>query len=81
MSSGDLPNEVTLTPQEAEAASDPDFFLAVVAGLEDTDAELKVRFIFNPLARLTVRIKGDVTLTGIQEVEALEYRFRNSDQG
>lgn len=76
MFSGELANEVTLTRTEAEAAQDPDFFLALVAGLEEGDVPLSVRFIFNPLRRLSLRITGDVTVSGLREVEALEYRFR-----
>lgn len=76
MSAGEPGNEVTLLKSQAEAAQDPDFFLALVGGLEDGDVPLSVRFIFDPLRRLSQRITGDVTLTGLREVEALEYRFR-----
>jgi len=79
-SSPKFPNEVTLTRAEADAAqNDPDFFLAVVCGLEDGEGELRVRFIFDPLSRLAVRVKGEVTLSGIRETEALEYRFSKSE--
>ena len=75
-SSATFPNDVTLTPNELEAAqNDPDFFLAVVAGLEAGDGNLKVRFIFNPLEQLASKILGNVTLTGIHQAEALEYEF------
>jgi hypothetical protein len=81
-SSAEFPSEVTLTRSEVDRAqNDPDFFLALVAGLEDAAGELRVRFIFNPLARLGVRIKGEVTLSGLREVEALEYRFSNVAEG
>lgn len=79
MASGELSNEITLTRAEAEAAQDPDFFLALVAGLEDRDVPLSVRFIFDPLRRLALRITGEVTLSGLREVEALEYRFRKPE--
>lgn len=73
-STADFPSEVTLTRSEVDAAqSDPDFFLAVVCGLEDSAGDLRVRFIFNPLERLAPRLKGEMTLTGVDEVEALEY--------
>lgn len=76
-SSDEFPNDVTLTRSEVEAAqNDPDFFLAVVAGLDKGSGELRVRFIFNPLKCLAIRIGGDATLSGVREVEALEYRFR-----
>jgi hypothetical protein len=79
MSSGELSNEVTLKRSQAEAALDPDFFLAVVSGLDEGDVPLTVRFIFDPLRRLQQRITGDVTLTGIRDVEALEYSFGTVD--
>jgi hypothetical protein len=76
-SSSDFPPEVTLTRSEVDRAqNDPDFFLALVAGLEDASGELRVRFIFNPLERLAVRIKGEITLSRVRDVEALEYRFK-----
>ncbi len=75
-SSAEFPIEVTLTSTEVDAAdNDADFFLALVCGLEDDNGELRVRFIFDPLSQLAVRAKGDLTLTGVREVEALEYRF------
>lgn len=75
-SSPEFPNEVTLTRAEVKAAQeDRDFFLAVVSGLAEGDGQLRVRFIFDPLSCLSVRIKGEATLTGVREVEALEYRF------
>lgn len=76
----EIPNEITLTRAEVDAAqNNPDFFLAIVSGLEDGEGQLCVRFLFDPLRRLTQRIKGEVTLTGIREVEALEYRFAKPD--
>ena len=74
-SSSEVPNEVTLTASEvARAQAEPDFFLAVVSGLEELTGELRVRFIFNPL-RLAMKIRGDVTLSGVREAEALEFVF------
>lgn len=76
-SSAEIPNEVTLQPAQVERAqTDPDFFLAIVSGLEDGGGDLQVRFIFDPLSRLAVRIKGEVTLSGVREVEGLDYRFK-----
>ncbi len=75
-SSAAFPTDVSLTPSEVEAAqNDPDFFLAVVAGLEAGDGYLKVRFIFGPLDQLAAKIRGEVTLTGVDQAEALEYEF------
>jgi hypothetical protein len=80
MSSGsEIPNEITLTPNEVERArTDPDFFLAVVAGLEEGAGELRVRFIFDPLSRLPLRLRNDLTFGGVREAEALEYVFPSS---
>jgi hypothetical protein len=77
MSSGTgMPSDVTLTASEVEAArNDEDFFLAIVSGLEDGAGQLRVRFIFDPLTNLDVRIRGDLTLTGVDTAEALEFRF------
>jgi hypothetical protein len=77
MSSGAaVPTDVTLTASEVEAAqNDPDFFLAVVSGLEAGEGVLRVRFIFKPLEQLAAKIKGELTLTGVDRAEALEYEF------
>jgi hypothetical protein len=77
MSSGkDIPSEVTLTPNEVERArTDPDFFLAVVAGLEEGAGDLRVRLIFDPLGRLPLRLRSDLTFGGVRDAEALEYVF------
>jgi hypothetical protein len=78
-SSSEVPNEITMTASEvARAQAEPDFFLAVVSGLEELTGQLRVRFIFNPL-RLTVKIRGDVTLSGVREAEALEFPFHTDD--
>jgi hypothetical protein len=77
-SASEFPAEITLTPSERSRSEDPDFFLAVVAGLEEDADELRVRFIFDPLSQLAVRITGDVTLTGVRGAQALEYRFKKS---
>ncbi len=78
MASGaDIPDEVTLTPSEARRAQEErDFFLVVVSGLEEMSGVLRVRFIFDPLNRLTVRSKGDLTLSGVRDAEAMEFVFR-----
>ncbi|MBR8008855.1 hypothetical protein, partial [Burkholderia vietnamiensis] len=55
--------------------NDEDFFLAIVSGLEDGSGQLRVRFIFDPLANLDVRVRGDLILTGVDKAEALEFRF------
>ncbi|MEA3051888.1 MAG: hypothetical protein QOG72_791 [Sphingomonadales bacterium] len=77
MSSGaGIPNDVTLTASEVEAARDDEnFFLAIVSGLEEGAGQLRVRFIFDPLTNLDVRVRGDLILTGVEKAEALEFRF------
>ncbi|PHS19332.1 MAG: hypothetical protein COA78_00330 [Blastopirellula sp.] len=84
MNSGtSIPTDVTLTASEVEAAkNDPDFFLAIVSGLEDGAGHLRVRFIFDPLSSLDIRLRGDLTLTGVDKVEALEFSFdRRNETG
>ena len=77
MSSGsEIPSEITFTPSEVERArTDPDFFLAVVAGLEEGAGELRVRFIFDPLNRLPLRVNSALIFGGVRDAEALEYVF------
>lgn len=71
-----VPNDIVLTASEVEAArNDPDFFLAIVSGLEDGEGKLRVRFIFNPLAQLDVKVRSDLMLTGVCRAEALEFEF------
>jgi hypothetical protein len=40
-----------------------------------TRASSACGFIFDPLEKRQTRIRGEVTLVGAAEVEALEYRF------
>lgn len=76
MSSSGIPNEITLTAREVEAArEDPDFFLAIVTGLEDGVGKLRVSFIFDPLNKLDVKVSGDLILTGVQDAEKLQFEF------
>lgn len=71
-----MPADVTLTASEIVAArDDPDFFLAIVTGLEEGAGKLRVRFIFDPLRQLDVRVRTDLTLTGVDKAEALEFEF------
>ena len=42
--------------------------------MEELTGQLHVRFIFDPL-RLPMKIRGDVTLSGVREAEALEFVF------
>jgi hypothetical protein len=75
-----FPSEVKLEPSQVQAAiEDPDFFLAVVAGLEDGEGSLKVRFIFNPLQVLAAKIQGGMILTGVDKVQALEFEFNKAE--
>lgn len=82
MTSGpEFPSEINLEASQVRAAmEDPEnFFLALVAGLEDGAGQLKVRFIFRPLEVLQTKIPAVVTLTGVDAVEALEYPFVKAD--
>lgn len=77
-----LPTDVTLTASEIEAArDDPNFFLAIVTGLEEGSGKLRVRFIFDPLGQLDVRVRSDLTLTGVDKAEALEFEFDVTGEG
>lgn len=81
-SSAAVMTDVNLTASEVEAAkNDPDFFLAIVSGLEDGAGELRVRFIFDPLGNLDVRVRSDLTLTGVDKAEALEFSFKKRTGG
>src|SRR5262249_42193247 len=65
-----FPNEVRLTQAEFQRAqTHPDFFLAIVAGLEEGAGQLRVRFVFNPLAHLSLRFRGDALLGGVRDAE------------
>jgi hypothetical protein len=76
-----MPTDVTLTAAEIEAArDDPDFFLAIVAGLEEGQGKLIVRFIFDPLGQLDIRFRSDLTLTGVDRAEALEFEFHKTEE-
>jgi|HubBroStandDraft_4_1064222.scaffolds.fasta_scaffold03219_6 hypothetical protein len=80
-SSADIPDEVTLTQSEVERArAEPGFFLAVVSGLERESGALRVRFISDPLTRLAIRVRGDLTLSGIRTAEALEFVFHPNNE-
>ncbi|MDP9412928.1 MAG: hypothetical protein M3Q08_02300 [Pseudomonadota bacterium] len=75
-SGAEIPTDVTLTASEIQAArEDSDFFLAIVSGLEEGAGKLRVRFIFDPLGQLDVRVRSDLTLTGVDKAEALEFEF------
>ena len=64
---GPLPDEITLTANEAERAFNErdKFFLAVVAGLEE-GYETVVKIFPNPLASLELKPSTSMTLTGIR---------------
>jgi hypothetical protein len=74
---GALPDEVSLTANEVERAirEGKNFYLAVVAGLEE-GYDTVVRIVSNPLGNLKVKPSMSVTLTGIHSVRsAIEVRF------
>lgn len=75
-----MPDEVTLTANEAERAfrEGERFFLAVVAGLEE-GYETVVKIFPNPLRTLAFKPSTSVTLAGITgQRSALEVRFPDS---
>ncbi|MFD4561288.1 sacsin N-terminal ATP-binding-like domain-containing protein [Streptomyces sp. NPDC058469] len=68
---------VTFTPSEFErAASEENFFLVVVSGLEQGAAGAPcVRLIPYPLHQLVVRSSSNVTLSGIRKTQSLVHDF------
>ena len=76
VSAAEVPDPITLLPSEVRRAQiEPDFFLAVVSGLDEDSGDLRVRFIFDPLNRLSIQIRGEVTLSGVRQADALEFIF------
>ena len=74
---GSMPNEITLTANEAERAfvEKDKFFLAVVCGLEQ-GYETTVRIVPNPLQNLKPKSNTSVTLCGVMSSKsAIEIRF------
>jgi hypothetical protein len=80
---GALPDEVTLTGNEAERAvrEGDRFYLAIIAGLEQ-GYETVVRIIPNPLRNLALSPSTSVTLAGIRdERRAITIRFTAETAG
>jgi hypothetical protein len=80
---GTLPDEVTLTANEAERAfiEGNRFYLAIVAGLEE-GYDTVVRIIPNPLRNLAFKPSTSVTLAGIRdERRAIAIRFNTVTTG
>lgn len=74
---GSMPNEITLTANEAERAfvEKDKFFLAVISGLEQ-GYETTVRIVPNPLQNLKPKSNTSVTLCGVMSSKsAIEVRF------
>ena len=74
---GTMPDEITLTANEAERAfvEQDKFLLAVISGLEQ-DYETVVRIVPNPLQNLKPKSSTSVTLCGIMSSRsAIEIRF------
>jgi hypothetical protein len=74
-------DSVSVTPHEYErAATEEDFFLVVVSGLEDgTEVRATVRIILDPLRELSAHPSGNVTLTGIRRCRSLPIPFERTD--
>jgi hypothetical protein len=68
-------------PHEYErAASERDFFLVVVSGLQrGAGTSPTVRIILDPLRQLTVRPSGTVTLAGVRDCRSLTIPFELAD--
>ena len=78
--SGQMPNEVTLTGNEAARAfrEREEYFLAVIAGLEE-GYETIVKVFIDPLHNLDLKPNTSITLSGIkQKKTAIEVRFPNT---
>ncbi len=77
VSAGGEPDTVTLTASEVmRAASDPNFFLVVVSGVEGADARPSVRLILDPLRHLTPGTdEQQITLSGVRASKSLVYDF------
>ncbi len=74
---GSMPNEITLTANEAERAfvEKDKYFLAVISGLEQ-GYETIVRIVPNPLQNLKPKSNTSVTLCGVMSSKsAIEIRF------
>jgi hypothetical protein len=74
-------DSLSLTPHEYErAASERDFFLVVVSGLQrGAGTSPTVRIILDPLRQLTVRPSGTVTLAGVRDCRSLTIPFELAD--
>ncbi|MFJ8091723.1 sacsin N-terminal ATP-binding-like domain-containing protein [Streptomyces griseofuscus] len=70
-------DSVSLTPHEFErAATESNFFLVVVSGLQrGAGIPTTVRIILDPLRKLSVRTSESVTLTGVRGCGSLQIPF------
>ena len=81
VSAGDEPDVVTLTSSEVmRAATDPNFVLVVVSGVESTDARPTVRLFLEPLKQLQPGTdEGRINLSGVRRSQSLVYEFEPCD--
>ena len=75
------PDVVTLTASEVmRAATDPDFVLVVVSGIEGADARPTVRLFLDPLKQLRPGTdEGRINLSGVRGSQSLVYEFEPGD--
>ncbi|MEV5683976.1 hypothetical protein AB0L68_12450 [Streptomyces sp. NPDC052164] len=75
------PDSLSVTPHEYErAATEKDFFLVVVSGLEDGAGErATVRIILDPLRELAAHPSANVTLTGVRGCRSFSIPFERAD--
>ena len=81
VSAGSEPDVVTLTASEVmRAATDPNFVLVVVSGIEGTDARPTVRLFLEPLKQLQPGTdEGKINLSGVRGSQSLVYEFEQCD--
>ena len=81
VSAGSEPDVVTLTASEVmRAATDPNFVLVVVSGIEGTDARPTVRLFLEPLKQLQPGTdEGKINLSGVRGSQSLVYEFEQGD--
>ena len=81
VSTGSEPDVVTLTASEVmRAATDPNFVLVVVSGIEGPDAKPTVRLFLDPLKQLQPGTdESQISLSGVRSSRSLLYEFEPGD--
>ena len=78
---GSEPDRVTLTDSEVQRAlTTPDFFLVVVANVEESDdAQPTIHVVIDPLKQLRPTDRGAITLSGLRDATSRVYEFASTD--